>query len=550
MDRPPLEPRPERGLQGARRLPRMIGPGAVGALGALALWLLLVQEFDAPFLGTLIVDATSSVLSPSGFSRLLDFVGQAGKAVTLASTITLQFLLFVLLWAWGTQYLPASASWRERLPFAAIQLSLAFASLVILAAIFDLTAVSSVFDAGDWANYLWQTLAFSALFLALAHGLDRLAAPVVTSAPAAAATSNAILNAASPAAAPSAPLRPLPLLARGETRRGFLALAGGVGIFVTAAMFVGRVVADTAETGVRRTFAGMLPPPVTRNDAFYTVSKNFFDPVVDGDSWRLRIDGLVDTPRQFTLDEVRAFPAQESMNTLMCISYELGDELISNARWVGTSLKNLLDAAGVQADATHIRFTSADNYTESHSLAFVQDPRVRVVWEMNGESLPHKHGFPVRLLAPGRYGIKNPKWITRLTLLNHNIQGYWHQRGWAQEGFISTMSRIDVPARGSRTVPGGARVQGIAFAGDRGIRRVAVSTDDGATWADAVLEGEFAPLAWRFWTFDFDAAPQEHQLRVRATDGTGAVQTSDVNPPLPNGATGYHSRDLRAPRQT
>jgi len=340
------------------------------------------------------------------------------------------------------------------------------------------------------------------------------------------------------------------LLARSSTRRGFLALAGGLGVFVTAAIFVGRVVADTAETGVRRTFAGMLPPPVTPNDAFYTVSKNFFDPVVDGDDWRLRVDGLVETPLTLTLPEVRAFPAEESMNTLMCISYELGDELISNARWVGTSLKNVLDAAGMLPNATHIQFTSADDYTESHSLAFVQDPRVRLVWEMNAERLPHQHGFPLRLLAPGRYGIKNPKWITRITLIDHNIQGYWQQRGWVQEGFINTMSRIDVPARGANTVPGGTRVQGVAFAGDRGITQVEVSIDGGTTWALAELEDEFAPLAWRFWTFDFDAAPQEHRVVVRATDGTGAAQIEEINPPLPAGATGYHSRDLRSPRQS
>ena len=532
-------------VQRARRLPRLIGPGAVGALGALAVWLLLVQEYDAPFLGTLIVDATSSVLSPSGFGRLLDFVGRAGKAATLATTVGLQFLLFVLLWAWGTQYLPATASWRDRAPFAAIQLGLAFAFLVSFAAIFDLTAVSSVFDAGDWLNYLWQTLAFSSLFLLVAHALDRFAASQPAPRP------DALAHAVDPepATVPRPP-GPVPLLERGATRRGFLAMAGGLGVFITAAAFVGRVVADTAETGVRRTFRGMLPPPVTPNEAFYTVSKNFFDPVVDGDTWRLRINGLVDTPTTLTLPEVRAFPPEETMNTLMCISYELGDELISNARWVGTSLKNLLDVAGAQPEATHIQFTSADDYTESHSLAFVDDPRVRIVWQMNGEPLPHKHGFPVRLLAPGRYGIKNPKWITNLTLLNHNIQGYWQQRGWVQEGFINTMSRIDVPARGSRTTPGGTRVQGIAFAGDRGVTSVEVSIDDGATWAPAVLDDEFAPLAWRFWTFDFDAAPREHRLLVRATDGAGAVQTAETNSPLPNGATGYHSRDLRAPAET
>ena len=497
---------------------------------------------------------------------MLDFVGQGGKAITLAATIALQFLLYVAIWARGVRRLPGAAPWSARLPIASIQV--AFALFVIAAAIFDLAAVSSVFDAGDWANFLWQTLAFSALFVVLAHGLDLLAlgpvrnsatapAPPGTATDAPAASGDPTPAADSdPAPAATDPLAPAPALheppaaagwlRRRESRCGFLAFSGGLGIFVASAVFVGRTVARTTETGVRRTFAGMIPPPVSPNDDFYTVSKNFFDPRVDGEIWRLEVDGLVDEPRRFTLDAIRAFPAEESMNTLMCISDELGDELISNARWVGASLQTVLDTVGVRPEATHIWFTSADDDTESHSLLYVRDPRVRLVWEMNGEPLPHKRGFPVRLLAPGRYGVKNPKWITRLTLIDDNIQGYWQQRGWSQEGVINTMSRIDVPPRGGRTVPGRTRVQGIAFAGARGVTGAEVSTDDGATWAAAELEPEFAPLAWRFWTFDADL--REHIIRARATDGAGDVQTAEMCPTLPNGATGYHRRVLRKPR--
>ena len=282
-------------------LPRRIAPGA------LATWLLLVQEADAPFLGTLIVDATSSVLSPSGFSAVLDFVGQGGKAIALADTIALQFLLYVAIWARGVRRLPGAAPWSVRLPIAA--------------AIFDLAAISSVFDAGDWANFLWQTLAFSALFVVLAHGLDLLALSSVrnsatapappgtaTDAPAASGdpTPAADSDPAPAATDPPAPTLHEPPAAAGwlrrrESRRGFLAFSGGLGIFAAAAVFVGRTVVRTTETGVRRTFAGMLPPPVTPNEDFYTVSKNFFDPRVDGEIWRLEVDGLVDEPRRFTL---------------------------------------------------------------------------------------------------------------------------------------------------------------------------------------------------------------------------------------------------------
>ena len=459
----------------------------------------------------------------------------------------MQFLLFVLLWAWGTQYVQARDGWGTRWRFGAIQLGVAVALLVIAAAIFDLAAVSSVFSAGDWWNYLWQTVFFTTLFLTVAHALDRFAAPAPpTVAPVAPAAPPAIDDDAPRPSPPRArPPRPTPLLERGQTRRGFLAMAGGLGVFVTAAVFVGRVITDTAATGVRRVFLGRLPPAVTPNEAFYTVSKNFFDPEVDGDRWRLQIDGLVEAPQEFTLAELGAFPSEETMNTLMCISYDPGDNLISNARWTGASLRDVLERAGVLPQATHLQFTSADDYVESHSLAYVQDPRVRLVWEMNGEPLPYKHGFPVRLLAPGRYGIKNPKWITRITLIEGDIKGYWQQRGWDQDGFIKTMSRIDVPSRGVRGAPGRTLVQGIAFAGERGIERVEVSTDDGVTWSDAELHDPFAPLAWRFWSFEFDASVGKHELRVRATDGAGGVQISEESSALPDGSSGYHKRTLR-----
>ncbi|MDE2639764.1 MAG: molybdopterin-dependent oxidoreductase [Chloroflexota bacterium] len=534
---------PRDDVRSVRGALRVVGPGAVGAVGALATWLLVVQELEAPYLGNLIVDASSSVLSPSGFTVVLDIVGQAGKAVTLATTIILQFVVFVLLWAWATQYLEARDGLRQRWRFALIQLGMAFALFVILAAIFDLAAVSSVFSTADWLHYLWQTAAFTALFIAVAHALDRLGAPAPR------AVARVVPVAEPPADATETPsaTRPAPhrvaLLDRAETRRGVLALAGGMAVFLTAAIFVGRVVADTAATGVRKSFFGRLPPWVTPNEAFYTVSKNFFDPVVDGATWRLQVDGLVDSPREFTLDELRALPAEQSTNTLMCISYEPGDDLISNARWVGTSLRDVLAEAGVQPRATHIQFTSADDYVESHALDYARDPRVRLVWEMNGVPLPHKHGFPLRLLAPGRYGIKNPKWITRITLIEGNIQGYWQQRGWDQEGVIKTMSRIDVPARGARGEPRRSLVEGIAFAGERGIGRVEVSTDDGQTWAEADLhDAPTAPLAWRFWSFEFDAEVGAHQLRARATDATGALQIAEESSALPDGSSGYHRR--------
>jgi len=398
-----------------------------------------------------------------------------------------------------------------------------FALFIAAAAVFDLIADVSVLDAGRWGTYLWQTLLLTALYVAISHAVGL-------------------------AWAGDRVRRPRPARGTALTRRRFLVGWSSLGVSLVAAAFLGRSVWDTTRTGVRRVIIGRLPDPVLSNDDFYTVSKNFFDPRVDGDSWRLQLEGLVDNPLMLSLPELRQLPCEVSMNTLMCISYELGDQLIGNARWGGTSLRTVLDLAGVQPEARHVVFVSADGYLESHRLEYALDPRVRLVWEMNGQPLPDAHGFPLRLLAPGRYGIKNPKWISRITLSLRNVLGFWPQRGWSEEARIQTMFRIDVPAGGRRTVTGNERVQGIAFAGDRRIASIEVSIDDGQTWSPATLRDELDPLAWRFWSFDLDALPQEHLLAVRAVDGDGVPQIAEIRPALPDGATGYHRRRLRAPR--
>ncbi len=517
-------------LQPPGEIARRIVPGAAGGLASLAVAILLARQTDAPFLGTILTDGSTSILSTQGFSTFLDIVGPAGKTAALAATITLQFICYTALWAWAAGRLRPNAGWEQRREFAAIQLGIVFALFVAAAAVIDLVAQVSVLDSGRWGTYLWQMLLLTALYVAISHAVDA-------------------------AWAGYRPRRPRPIRGSALSRRRFLVGSSTFGISIVAAVYLGHNVWDTTRAGVRRVIRGRLPDPVTSNADFYTVSKNFFDPPVDGDSWRLEVGGLVDNKLTLTLDEVRALPGEESMNTLMCISYALGagagrDQLISNARWGGTSLRTVLDLAGVQPEATHVIFNSADDYLESHRLEYVMDPEVRLVWEMNGEPLPVAHGYPLRLLAPGRYGIKNPKWITRIILTSRNVLGFWQQRGWSEEGRIQTMSRIDVPAGGQRTVPGNERVQGIAFAGDRRIAAVEVSTDDGATWSAAALRDELDPLAWRFWSFNFDATPTEHLLAVRAVDGDGVPQIAEIQPALPDGSTGYHRRRLLAPRDT
>jgi DMSO/TMAO reductase YedYZ molybdopterin-dependent catalytic subunit len=161
---------------------------------------------------------------------------------------------------------------------------------------------------------------------------------------------------------------------------------------------------------------------------------------------------------------------------------------------------------------------------------------------MNGEPLPTVHGFPARLIIAGLYGyVSATKWVTELEATTFaDYDAYWVPRGWAQQAPIKTESRIDTP-RDGRTVPAGTvPIAGVAWAPTRGIERVEVQIDQGK-WHAAELADEISKETWRQWVYRWHAPSGQHQIRVRATDGTGKTQTAALADPAPNGATGYHT---------
>jgi DMSO/TMAO reductase YedYZ molybdopterin-dependent catalytic subunit len=170
---------------------------------------------------------------------------------------------------------------------------------------------------------------------------------------------------------------------------------------------------------------------------------------------------------------------------------------------------------------------------------------------MNGMPLPDKHGFPLRLILPGRYGVKNPKWITRIELAAEPIDGYWVRRGWDPEALVKTIARIDTPMNGASLPGPRLEVGGVAFAGSRGISRVEASLDGGTTWREAGTRPPLGSSTWIQWAVEWeDASPGTHTVLARATDGIGALQTREETGSFPLGATGYHraSVDVLATR--
>ena len=292
-------------------------------------------------------------------------------------------------------------------------------------------------------------------------------------------------------------------------------------------------------------YKGRIVQPITPNDQFYCVTKNVVDPKVNADFWRLEITGLVQTRQTYKLDRLKSQPAVEQETTLMCISNGLDAGLMSNAKWKGVPMKVLLTAASPIAGATKVRLHGVDNYTDTFPLEKAMDRSTLVVYEMNGETLPDRHGFPARVIVPGYFGEKHVKWITRIEVTDDSAVGFYEKQGWGPDFIVPTRSRIDQPDHESffpsAIAANGIAVRGVAFGGDRGISRVEVSVDDGTTWQEAKLEYPGTKLTWALWVYDWrPAAAGNYALVVRATDGEGVVQELDEERPFKSGTTGFH----------
>lgn len=293
-------------------------------------------------------------------------------------------------------------------------------------------------------------------------------------------------------------------------------------------------------------YKGAEVKAITPNEQFYTVTKNVVDPEVRDSFWRLEVIGLVKTRQKYKLDRFRNLASVTQETTLMCISNGLDAGLMSNAVWKGVALRTLLEVAAPLPNATKVRFHGVDNYTDTITLAKALEPTTIVAYEMNGERLSHRHGYPARLIVPGYFGEKSVKWLTRIELADDSAAGFYEKQGWGPNFVIPIRSRIDQPNNEARVemaaASAGVSVKGVSFAGDRGVSRVEVSTDDGATWADAKIDYPGTKLTWVLWSYDWrPTGAGDYRLMARATDGDGEVQELDESRPFKSGTTGFHT---------
>ncbi|GCE19764.1 molybdopterin-dependent oxidoreductase [Dictyobacter kobayashii] len=327
------------------------------------------------------------------------------------------------------------------------------------------------------------------------------------------------------------------LLARGGVVA--LGVGAGLGTFGTVQKYLSNY---TAYDGMKTAFPDHVDHPITPNNEHYVVTQNPVDPSVDIGLWRLEVGGLINKAVTYNYEELQKLPSVARAITLECIANGPGGHLMGNAVWHGVPLRTLIaQQGGTQAGAKYVAFYSVDGYTVSLPLQEVLEADALLAWNMNGVELPQRHGYPLRVLIPGRYGEENPKWLTRVEFVSDFVPGLYSSQGW-YNGTLHTTSRFNQPYTES-VIHAGQRVPmvGIAFAGNRGIKRVEVSVDGGNTWKDATLDPPLSKDSWVFWRMDWQPATAgTYTLAVRATDGTGDVQTGRKQGTVPNGSTGYH----------
>ncbi|GAA2980374.1 oxidoreductase [Streptomyces fulvorobeus] len=294
---------------------------------------------------------------------------------------------------------------------------------------------------------------------------------------------------------------------------------------------------------------------VTPNKSFYRVDTALVVPRVDAGRWSLRIHGKgVTRPLTVDYQELLQRELIERDITLTCVSNEVGGPYVGTARWIGVPLADLLREAGVKppskgGKADQLVARSVDGMTIGTPVEDVMDGRdAMLALGMNGEPLPFRHGFPVRMLVPGLYGyVSACKWIKDIELTTFDeYDAYWVKRSWSREAPIKTQSRIDTPRPFASPKAGTVPVAGVAWAQQRGIARVEVRVD-GGEWQTARLAAEDSRDTWRQWVWEWPATTGSHTLEVRATDRTGATQTDKRVGTVPNGATGWHSVVVNVP---
>lgn len=353
---------------------------------------------------------------------------------------------------------------------------------------------------------------------------------------------------------PAEPVQTAAELNQKISRRKFVGIVSATFTLVVGAALVSK--AFGSQSSDYRANLGDLRPDgtvegeITPANEFYTVSKNAFNPRVEGAVWKLEINGLVERKVTFDQDSLKKLPQKKVYHTLTCISNNVGGQYIGNAEWSGVPLRELLNQAGLQTNRNpkKIVFTCADGYKDSITLEKALEENTIFALEMNGAALTQDHGFPGRVLVPDIYGMKNAKWVTEITVIDSEFEGYWQQQGWDNLATIRANSSITFPADGKSVRAGQpTTIKGFAYAGKRDIEKVEVSVDGGKSWQLATVKPRLGANSWTLWRYDWtpSATPADYSLKVRAYEAGSKLQETQPSGSYPSGATGIHTVSVR-----
>jgi DMSO/TMAO reductase YedYZ molybdopterin-dependent catalytic subunit len=345
------------------------------------------------------------------------------------------------------------------------------------------------------------------------------------------------------------------------SRRTFLRKAGAAGIGLGFGVYVlpGFFQSAEARSSGREhdlfmkgtiDFKGFRTEEVTPNQTFYITSYSDKVPEIDPHSYRLRIEGQVQQPCTLTLHDLEAMQDKQEYVTLECIGNPVGGEAISNALWDGVTLRKIIQKANPKPGIVKTAFFAAEGYSDSIPYTLALSDDVFLAFRMNGKPLPPVHGYPLRVIIPGIFGMKNVKWLSRIELVNYDFKGYWEKTGWSDTAVIPTMSEILMPMNDWRISLGEYIMGGIAFGGRHGIGRVQISIE-GQDWQDAELKPPLSKWAWTLWRYAWTPAREgDFSLRVRAFDHSGKAQESSslfghILGTYPDGARGIQTVQVK-----
>ena len=289
-----------------------------------------------------------------------------------------------------------------------------------------------------------------------------------------------------------------------------------------------------------------ISPYITPNKDFYRIDTALRVPTIEPAEWSLTLDGLVENPYELSYEEILEMDLTKKDVTLTCVSNEIGGPLVGNAVWTGIPLSEIISKSKPLPEAQQLMCHSVDGFTAGFPIENIFDGRTALLAVgMNGRPLPVIHGFPARLVVAGLYGyVSAVKWIKRIEICTWDgNDGYWIPRGWSKKAPIKISSRIDVP-RERKINSGINAIAGVAWAPLSGVKTVEVSFDSGP-WEECNLGVSLSGESWTQWAYKWDAVPGRHEIKVRAIDNNGVVQSSSIASPAPNGAEGYHQISVR-----